>query len=397
MTYEEIKEEICEEVRANLDLSREMENEEVKELIYRVVAEYTGSQYLSLAQKETLGKEIFASVRELDILQELVDDDAITEIMVNGPKEIFVEKKGHIYKTDKQFVSEEKLEDVIQQIVASCNRVVNECMPIVDARLSNGSRVNIVLKPPAINGPIVTIRRFPENAITMEDYIAFGSITREAAEFLQKAVAYGYNIFISGGTGSGKTTLLNILSNSIPQSSRVITIEDSAELQIKGVENLVSMETRNGNREGCEEISIKDLIKTALRMRPDRIIIGEVRGEEAFFLLQALNTGHDGSLATAHANSAADMLLRLEMMVLMGKELPLPAIRRQIVSGIDILVHLGRMRNRSRKVMEILEVTGMEGEEILLNPLFSLEDDDKGNYSLIRINRLQNQEKWIKE
>ena len=397
MTYEEIKEEICEEVRANLDLSREMENEEVKELIYRVVAEYTGSQYLSLAQKETLGKEIFASVRELDILQELVDDDAITEIMVNGPKEIFVEKKGHIYKTDKQFVSEEKLEDVIQQIVASCNRVVNECMPIVDARLSNGSRVNIVLKPPAINGPIVTIRRFPENAITMEDYIAFGSITREAAEFLQKAVAYGYNIFISGGTGSGKTTLLNILSNSIPQSSRVITIEDSAELQIKGVENLVSMETRNGNREGCEEISIKDLIKTALRMRPDRIIIGEVRGEEAFYLLQALNTGHDGSLATAHANSAADMLLRLEMMVLMGKELPLPAIRRQIVSGIDILVHLGRMRDRVRKVMEIVEVMGMDGEEILLNPLFSLEEDGKGNHSLIRINRLQNREKWIGE
>lgn len=397
MTYEEIKAEICEEVRANLDLSREMENEEVKELIYRVIAEYAGPHYLSLAQKETLGKEIFASVRELDILQELVDDDTITEIMVNGPKEIFVEKKGSIYKTDKQFVSEEKLEDVIQQIVASCNRVVNECMPIVDARLSNGSRVNIVLKPPAINGPIVTIRRFPENAITMEDYIAFGSITREAAEFLQKAVAYGYNIFISGGTGSGKTTLLNILSNSIPQSSRVITIEDSAELQIKGVENLVSMETRNGNSEGCEEISIKDLIKTALRMRPDRIIIGEVRGEEAFYLLQALNTGHDGSLATAHANSAADMLLRLEMMVLMGKELPLPAIRRQIVSGIDILVHLGRMRNRSRKVMEILEVTGMEGEEILLNPLFSLEEDGKGNHSLIRINRLQNQEKWIEE
>ena len=397
MTYEEIKEEICEEVRANLDLSREMENEEVKELIYRVVAEYTGSQYLSLAQKETLGKEIFASVRELDILQELVDDDAITEIMVNGPKEIFVEKKGHIYKTDKQFVSEEKLEDVIQQIVASCNRVVNECMPIVDARLSNGSRVNIVLKPPAINGPIVTIRRFPENAITMEDYIAFGSITREAAEFLQKAVAYGYNIFISGGTGSGKTTLLNILSNSIPQSSRVITIEDSAELQIKGVENLVSMETRNGNREGCEEISIKDLIKTALRMRPDRIIIGEVRGEEAFYLLQALNTGHDGSLATAHANSAADMLLRLEMMVLMGKELPLPAIRRQIVSGIDILVHLGRMRDRVRKVMEIVEVMGMDGEEILLNPLFSLEENGKGNHCLIRINRLQNREKWIEE
>lgn len=397
MIHEEIKTEICEQVRANLDLSREMENEEIKELIYRVIAEYAERQYLSLAQKETLAREVFSSVRELDILQELVDDDTITEIMINGPKEIFVERKGRMYKTDRQFATDEKLEDVIQQIVASCNRVVNESTPIVDARLSNGSRVNIVLKPPAINGPIVTIRRFPENAITMEDYISFGSISREAAVFLQKAVEFGYNIFISGGTGSGKTTLLNILSNSIPKDSRVITIEDSAELQISGVQNLVKMETRNGNREGCKEINIGDLIKTALRMRPDRIIVGEVRGEEAFYLLQAFNTGHDGSLSTAHANSATDMLMRLEMMVLMGKELPLSAIRRQIASGIDILVHLGRMRDRSRKVIEILEVKGLNDDEIILNPLFSLEENEKGDKKLVRINNLQNRSKWIEE
>ncbi len=397
MIHEEIKTEICEQVRANLDLSREMENEEIKELIYRVIAEYAEHQYLSLAQKETLAREVFSSVRELDILQELVDDDSITEIMINGPKEIFVERKGRIHKTDRQFATDEKLEDVIQQIVASCNRVVNESTPIVDARLSNGSRVNIVLKPPAINGPVVTIRRFPENAITMEDYISFGSISREAAVFLQKAVEFGYNIFISGGTGSGKTTLLNILSNSIPKDSRVITIEDSAELQISGVKNLVKMETRNGNREGCKEINIGDLIKTALRMRPDRIIVGEVRGEEAFYLLQAFNTGHDGSLSTAHANSATDMLMRLEMMVLMGKDLPLSAIRRQIASGIDILVHLGRMRDRSRKVIEILEVRGLNDDEIILNPLFSLEENEKGDKELVRINTLQNRSKWIEE
>lgn len=383
-------------VRERLDLSKELEDEEIWELIYRVIAEESENRYLSLQQRETLAREIFASVRKLDILQELIDDDEITEIMINGPDDIFVEKKGQICRSDKKFQNAEKLEDVIQQIVAGCNRVVNERSPIADARLSDGSRVNVVLKPLALNGSTVTIRRFPETALTMEDYISFGSITEEAASFLKKAVRCGYNIFISGGTGSGKTTLLNILSSYIPGDSRVITIEDSAELQIKGVENLVRLETRNASREGCDEINIRDLIRTALRMRPDRIIVGEVRGAEAFDMLQAFNTGHDGSLSTGHANSAEDMLMRLEMMVLMAKELPLSAIRRQIASGIDILVHLGRMRDRSRKVMEILEIKGMEGEEIAINPLYTLEVNEK-NSSLVAINTLQNKDKWIED
>ncbi len=395
--YDGLKKEICQEVRESLDLSREMEDEEVKELIYRVIIKRCRQQYLSMHQRESLAGEIFASVRKLDILQELVDDESITEIMVNGPKNIFVEKGGRIYRTQKEFESVEKLEDVIQQIVAECNRTVNESHPIADARLANGSRVSVVLQPPALNGPILTIRRFPETAITMEDYIGLGSISRKAAVFLQKAVALGYNIFISGGTGAGKTTLLNILSGYIPKDSRVITIEDSAELQIKGVANLVRLETRNHLTEGCEEISIRDLIKTSLRMRPDRIIVGEVRGAEAFDMLQAFNTGHDGSLSTGHANSASDMLMRLEMMVLMAKELPLAAIRRQIASGIDILVHLGRMRDKSRKVVEILEVKGICGDDIELNPLFALDADGEGRATLVAMNTLQNREKWIEE
>lgn len=392
---EELKEDIYGEVRERLDLSREMEDGELRDLIYRIIAEKSEGQYMSIRQRETLAREIFASLRKLDILQELLDDDEITEIMVNGPEDIFIEKRGILQKTDKKFQSAEKLEDVIQQIVASCNRTVNESSPIVDGRISDGSRVNAVLKPPALNGPIVTIRRFPETAITMEDYIAFGSITPQAAVFLQKAVEYGYNIFISGGTGSGKTTLLNILSGYIPSGQRIITIEDSAELQIKGVKNLVRLETRNATREGCEAISIRDLIKTSLRMRPDRIIVGEVRGAEAFDMLQVFNTGHEGSLSTAHANSASDMLMRLEMMVLMAKDLPLSAIRRQIASGIDLLIHLGRMRDGSRKVMEIMEIKGMIGDEIELNPLFVLEEGEKGKTSLVPVNSLHNKEKWI--
>lgn len=394
---DEIKAYLYEKVKENLDLSKEVEDEEMKQLIYQVIAGEKDRCYLSIAQKESIAADIFASVRKLDILQEFIDDNEITEIMVNGPDAIFVEKNGCIEKSDKKFHSMEKLEDVIQQIVAWCNRVVNESMPIADARLPNGSRVNIVLKPPALNGPIITIRRFPETAITMEDYIAFGTITTEAAEFLKKAVKSGYNIFISGGTGSGKTTLLNILSNYIPTDNRVITIEDSAELQIKGVANLVCMETRSGNRDGCEEISMRHLIKTALRMRPDRIIVGEVRGAEAFDMLQAMNTGHDGSLSTGHANSAADMLMRLEMMVLMAKELPLSAIRRQIASGIDILIHLERMRDGSRKVVEILEVQGIVGDEILLNTLFTMEEGVKGVTGLVAVNTLRNKDRWIEE
>ena len=394
MTGDELKAYIHTEVRQHMDLTREMEDEEIMELICRIITEVGKEQYLSIRLKEELAATVFASVRKLDILQELVDDDEVTEIMINGPNEIFTEKKGKITRWNKSFESAERLEDVIQQIVASCNRVVNESSPIADARLLNGSRVNIVLRPLAINGPIVTIRRFPEIAITMEDYVSWGSISPEAAVFLRKAVQFGYNIFISGGTGSGKTTLLNVLSGYIPRDSRVITIEDSAELQIKGVENLVRLETRNANREGCEEISMRDLIKTALRMRPDRIIVGEVRGAEAFDMLQAFNTGHDGSLSTGHANSAGDMLMRLEMMVLMAKDLPLSAIRRQIASGIDILVHLGRMRDRSRKIMEITEIKGIADNEIVLNPLFALEDGETG---LVPINSLENTWKWVEE
>jgi len=394
MTGDELKAYIHTEVRQRMDLTREMEDEEIMELICRIITEVGKEQYLSIRLKEELAATVFASVRKLDILQELVDDDEVTEIMINGPNEIFTEKKGKITRWNKSFESAERLEDVIQQIVASCNRVVNESSPIADARLLNGSRVNIVLRPLAINGPIVTIRRFPEIAITMEDYVSWGSISPEAAVFLRKAVQFGYNIFISGGTGSGKTTLLNVLSGYIPRDSRVITIEDSAELQIKGVENLVRLETRNANREGCEEISMRDLIKTALRMRPDRIIVGEVRGAEAFDMLQAFNTGHDGSLSTGHANSAGDMLMRLEMMVLMAKDLPLSAIRRQIASGIDILVHLGRMRDRSRKIMEITEIKGIADNEIVLNPLFALEDGETG---LVPINSLENTWKWVEE
>ena len=309
-------------------------------------------------------------------MQELIDAEDITEIMINGAGNIFYEKQGGLYLWDKSFESREKLEDVIQQIVSKCNRTVNEASPIVDARLSDGSRVNIVLSPIALNGPVVTIRRFPENPITMEQLIAFHSITEEAADFLKKLVMAGYNIFISGGTGSGKTTFLNALSHNIPNTERIITIEDSAELQIRGIPNLVSLETRNATTEGVKEISIRDLIKASLRMRPDRIVVGEVRGAEAIDMLQALNTGHDGSLSTGHANSAKDMLARLETMVLMGMDMPISAIRRQIASAIDIVVHLGRLRDKSRRVLNISEVSGFENGEIILNTIYEFVEDE---------------------
>ena len=303
-------------------------------------------------------------------MQELTDDPKVTEIMINGYDHIFLERAGRLYRWEKSFESKEKLEDVIQQIVAKCNRTVNEASPIVDARLENGSRVNIVLPPVALNGPIVTIRRFPEKPFLMDDLMRFGAINEETVGFLRKLVIAGYNIFISGGTGSGKTTFLNALSDFIPKDERIITIEDSAELQIVGVDNLVRLETRNANVEGCSEITIRDLIKSSLRMRPDRIIVGEVRGAEAIDMVQALNTGHDGSLSTGHANSAVDMLARLETMILMGMDLPIPAIRGQLASGIDIIVHLGRLRDKSRKVLEIAEVLGYMDGEIKLQSLY---------------------------
>ncbi len=398
--YEAIKRNLKAELFQAIDFSREVKDEEIRELIDEKIMSLGKEDYIPLAKKERLGKELFFSIRKLDILQELIEDEEVTEIMVNGPDQIFMEKKGRIYRWENVFESREKLEDVIQQIVAKSNRVVNESSPIVDARLENGSRVNVVLAPVALNGPILTIRRFPNNPLTMEDFIQMGSITREAADFLKCLVAAGYNIFISGGTGSGKTTFLNVLSGFIPKEQRIITIEDSAELQLSDIPNLVSMETRNANLEGCQEITIRDLIRTSLRMRPDRIIVGEVRGGEALDLLQALNTGHDGSLSTGHSNSSKDMLSRLETMVLMGMELPLPAIRRQIASGIDIIVHLGRLRDHTRKVLEIVEITGFEQGEILTAPLYEFKEEfNKGEEAvkgiLMKTGKLMHRDKLI--
>lgn len=369
------KEMILQRIHQKMDYTKELKDEEIKGLIGDCLAEYTQESFLSLEQKERLGKELFYAIRKLDILQEILEDSDITEIMINGPDSIFVEKKGALYSWQDSFSSKEKLEDIIQQITAKCNRVVNEASPIVDARLEDGSRVNVVLAPVALNGPILTIRRFPQKPLCMEELIRIGSLTEEAAFFLRILVQAGYNIMISGGTGSGKTTFLNSLSQYIPREERIITIEDSAELQIIDAPNLVRLETRNATAEGCSGITIRDLIRTSLRMRPDRIIVGEVRGGEASDLLQCLNTGHDGSLSTGHANSAKDMLSRLETMVLMGSELPLSAVRRQIASGVDIIIQLGRFRDRTRKVVEIAEVIGMEGEEIKLESLWKYEEE----------------------
>lgn len=372
--YGELKQELRCRVLERLDYSREQSDEEVMEMIDAVMLEGQILRQLPVGESHRLRTELFCSLRRLDILQSLIEDPGITEIMINGPDSIFIERDGQLTELDMHFESKEKLQDVIQQIVAGCNRAVNEASPIADARLSNGARVNIVMNPIALNGPIVTIRRFPDTPITMEELIRRESVSREAAELLQQLVRAGYNIFISGGTGSGKTTFLNVLSEFIPPRERVITIEDSAELQLQGLRNLVRMETRSSNVEGCREISMRDLIRTSLRMRPNRIIVGEVRGGEAVDMMQCLNTGHDGSMSTGHANSARDMLSRLENMFLMGLEIPLTAIRKQIVSGIDIVVHLGRLRDRTRKVLEVTEVVDCEGENIRLNPLYQFEE-----------------------
>lgn len=364
-----------EKLLENIDYSRESSDEEIRDLIDEMLIRESRDQPLSLQERGRLRKELFHAVRKLDVLQELVDDLEITEIMINGPDRIFIEQRGRLLESELRFESEEKLQNVIQRIVSDCNRTVNEASPIVDARLQNGARVNVVLNPVALNGPIVTIRRFPDKPIMMEDLVSFGSVTEEVCAWLNRLVRAKYNIFISGGTGSGKTTFLNALSNYIPQEERIITIEDSAELQLINIQNLVRMETRNANVDGCQEITIRDLIKTSLRMRPDRIIVGEVRGGEAFDMMQCLNTGHDGSMSTGHANSARDMLSRLENMILMGMEIPLAAIRQQIASGIDIIVHLGRLRDKSRKVLEIAEVTGYENGEIQLSSLYRFEEE----------------------
>lgn len=374
ISREDRKRKLQEKLTQSIDYSRDYSDEEVQDLIDELLVRESRETPLTLAERTRLRKELFYAVRKLDVLQELVDDPRITEIMINGPDNIFIEQEGRLYRSELRFDSEEKLHNMIQQIVADCNRVVNEASPIVDARLRNGARVNVVLSPVALNGPIVTIRRFPDHPITMEDLISYGSITSEVCAWLHKLVQAKYNIFISGGTGSGKATFLNALSDYIPSEERIITIEDSAELQIRNIPNLVRMETRNANVEGCQEITIRDLIKTSLRMRPDRIIVGEVRGGEAFDMMQCLNTGHDGSMSTGHANSSKDMLSRLENMILMGIEIPLTAIKQQIASGIDIIIHLGRLRDKSRKVLEIVEVIGYMEGEIVLKPLYRFEE-----------------------
>lgn len=369
----ELKEKLKNRLLSGIDITRDLSDEELNEIIIEMVVQEYSDKHISLKEKMQISKELFNSIRGLDILDELLLDDDITEIMINDYQNIFVEKRGKLYKYERGFSSREKLEDVIQMIVAKANKRVNEATPIVDTRLPDGSRVNVVLNPIAITGPVVTIRKFLKDAMTVRDLIALGSITQEAADFLKTLVVNGYNIFISGGTGSGKTTFLNVLSNFIPEDERIITIEDSAELKIHGIDNLVGLECRQANVEGENEITIRDLIRTSLRMRPSRIVVGEVRGEETLDMLQAMNTGHDGSLSTGHGNSTTDMLTRLETMVLMAADMPLSAIKNQIASALDIMVHLGRMKDGSRKVLEITEVLNVENGVIKLNPLFIYE------------------------
>lgn len=371
---EKLAESLRREIRESLDTRKDISDEEIHELIADKVFEKAGFCSISIKERQELITIVFNSIRKLDILQPLIEDKAITEIMVNGSDRIFVEKQGRICSLDCSFESRQKLENVIQSIVSKVNRTVNEASPIVDARLEDGSRVNVVLPPIALNGPILTIRKFPEKPISMDDLIKWGSITEEAARLLERMVKAKYNIFICGGTGSGKTSFLNALSGFIPGDERIVTIEDSAELQIKNIDNLVRLETRNSNTEGKGEITIRELIRTSLRMRPERIIVGEVRGAEALDMLQAMNTGHDGSISTGHGNSTRDMLSRLETMVLSGSVMPLEAIRQQIASAIDIIIHLSRFRDKTRKVVEIAEVLECVEGKILLNPLFTFEE-----------------------
>ncbi len=377
---EQEKQNLHERLMAELDYSTDLTDEEIENIIEEAVLIRGKEVYLSISEKRVLKKELFNALRKLDVLSELLEDDDISEIMVNGRNHIFIEKEGRLTEVSLSFSTEERLRNVIQQIVSSCNRIVNESVPIVDARLSDGSRVNVVLPPVALNGAVMTIRKFPKEFFTMEKLIAMQSITREGAEFLRVLVQAKYNIFISGGTGSGKTTFLNVLSNYIPSGERVITIEDSAELQIKGIANLVRLETRNANVEGENEITMSQLIKAALRMRPDRIIVGEVRDAAAMDMANSMLTGHDGSLSTGHGNSAREMMLRLETMILMGYDMPVLAIRQQLAAAVDIVVHLGRLRDNSRHVLEISEVTGVENGEIQMQTLFEFKEqgEEKG-------------------
>ena len=375
---EELYKQIRHNVYQNLDIARNITDDELYSVIDSCIYDASRQKIISIRQKEELRNRIYNSIKKLDILQELLENPDITEIMVNGKDNIFYEKSGYIEKWNKHFDSEQKLADIAQRIAAMSNRMVNEACPIVDIRLEDGSRVNIVLPPVAMDGPVITIRKFYDKPLTIDRLIELGSVTEEAAHFLEKLVKSRYNIFISGGTGSGKTTFLNVLSDYIPDDERVITIEDSAELQLHNIKNLVRLEARMANSEGNNAVAIRDLIKSSLRMRPDRIVVGEVRGAEALDMLQAMNTGHDGSLSTGHSNSPKDMLTRLETMVLMGMNMPIDAIRTQIASAIDIIVHLARQRDKSRKVVQIAEVGDYKNGEIELTPLFRFVEKGEG-------------------
>lgn len=351
----------------------------LKQVIGECVQEESGLYMISIRQKEELEESVFNAIRRLDVLQELLEDDTITEIMINGKDDIFLERNGHITKWDKSFENEERLEDIAQKIASLSNKIVNISSPIADTRLEDGSRVSIVLPPVALNGPVITIRKFYKDALTMEKHIETGSLTQEAADFLKMAVKSKYNIFISGGTGSGKTTFLNALSEFIDNDERVITIEDAAELQINHVKNLVRLEARDANIEGKNEVTIRNLIRASLRMRPDRIIVGEVRGKETLDMVQAMSTGHDGSLSTGHGNSPKDMMTRLETMILMGIDMPVAAIRQQLTSAIDIIIHLGRLRDKTRRVLQIAEVVGVSRGEVKFNKLFEFAENAESN------------------
>ncbi len=379
-------------VTENLPLNK-LEDAELQEKIEEIVAQKLAGQYCPIDQRVSIVEQVYSSIRGFGLLDTIIKDDTITEVMINGPENVFIEQSGRLFKLDKQFESQRRLEDVIQRIVGLAGREVNQANPICDTRLPDGSRVNVVLPPIALCGPTLTIRKFSKTPMTIEKLIQYGSITQEIADKLELFVKAKYNIFIAGGTGSGKTTFLNALSNYIPRDERVITIEDSAELQITGVDNLVSLETRNANASGAGQITIRDLIKSSLRMRPERIVVGEVRGGEALDMLQAMNTGHDGSLSTGHANSTEDMLSRLETMVLQGAAgLPLEAIRQQIASAVDIIIHLSRLRDKSRKTMEITEVVGYEDGKIILNPLYVFEEDENSTLEKVSgsLNRTKN-------
>lgn len=389
---QQIVTEIRKYVTDNLPLTQ-LSDAELEEKIEGIVEQYLRNTYCPIEKRVSIVQQIYSSIRGLGLLDTIMTDDTITEVMINGPSNIFIEQNGRLRKLDKEFESQRKLEDIIQRVVGLAGREVNQSNPIVDTRLPDGSRVNVVLPPIALCGPTMTVRKFSKTPMTIEKLIQYGSLTEDIAQKLELLVRAKYNIFVCGGTGSGKTTFLNALSNYIPKDERVITIEDSAELQITSIENLVSLETRNANSSGAGEITIRDLIKSSLRMRPERIIVGEVRGGEALDMLQAMNTGHDGSLSTGHANSTVDMLSRLETMVLQGAAgLPLEAIKQQIASAVDIIIHLSRLRDKSRKTMEITEVLGMENGEIKLNPLYIFEEDENSTLEKVsgKLNRTKN-------